>query len=336
MNENNENNGLNDKIVPIVLPIIFTNSVSLILKQMGNDGTGECSQRTDNDNIKEEGTGDTERPLKKARYVWQVKGKYHLKDDVNNADKESPECSKESPSGSSKDTKKDELNNNNCCKDNNDKCSGRCYAESLIEQADMIMAHEDTSDEEYPPNNIEKSISDEIPVTLVTSNQKNQDYYLRKWQARQAAKGYMDNTINRVLETCRVAPFDASDLIENCENDGQVEDEGILMAIQSHGLQPGVPEWNGPRCNEEHSESNPASVVTSIEEIEESTLDNFQNTYNELLKKQLKDDENENEKEKEEEQKTLENVGMGDHNNFLDAAVSFAIQEKGLSSQTFA
>lgn len=36
-----------------------------------------------------------------------------------------------------------------------------------------------------------------------------------------------------------VAPFDAADLVDNAESGGKVEDEGIMMAIQSHGLQSG-------------------------------------------------------------------------------------------------
>lgn len=42
---------------------------------MGNEGIGECSQQSSDDKTNEDG----DRPLKKAKYMWQVKGKYHLK-----------------------------------------------------------------------------------------------------------------------------------------------------------------------------------------------------------------------------------------------------------------
>ncbi|KAJ8977049.1 hypothetical protein NQ317_000934 [Molorchus minor] len=46
------------------------------------------------------------------------------------------------------------------------------------------------------------------------------------------ARGFVDNTINSVLETWINPPFDAADFV-GCDNDGQVEDDAILMAIQS-------------------------------------------------------------------------------------------------------
>lgn len=39
---------------------------------MGNEETGESSRKGEH--------STNEKPLKKARYVWEVKGKYHLKD----------------------------------------------------------------------------------------------------------------------------------------------------------------------------------------------------------------------------------------------------------------
>lgn len=46
----------------------------------------------------------------------------------------------------------------------------------------------------------------------------------RKWQARQIARGFVDNTINSMLENWGAGdqPFDAANLIEDCANDGQV------------------------------------------------------------------------------------------------------------------
>lgn len=170
---------------------------------MGNEDYGESSRGNEEEEEEEENT----RPLKKAKYVWQVKGKYHLKASCQNKTPGLPE---------------ENVQNNN----NIDKFLAR--TESILE----------SSDEEESSKNIDRSISNEIPITLV-SNTKNQDYYLKKWQTRQIARGYIDNTINSVLETwASTAPWiDAEDFLDKCEDDGQVEDEGILMAIQAHGLQ---------------------------------------------------------------------------------------------------
>ncbi|KAF5282111.1 hypothetical protein FQR65_LT14429 [Abscondita terminalis] len=204
-------------------------------------------------------------------------GKYHLKD----ADKDVSEL-------------------DNVVENEDNNCNGRCYIEGLLAHSENIMDYEDSSEDECQKN-IDKSIHDEIPVTLVKPNPKNQDYYLHKWQARQVAKGYMDNTINHVLETYMTPPFDASELIDNCENDGQVEDEGILMAIQSHGLHSNDDNWN-----QSHSDTS----FIKPQDIEEFALDNYQNVHNELFKNKITDE-----------------------SNFLEAAVSVAIQKKGLSSQ---
>lgn len=193
---------------------------------------GETSKKKNHD------VCDNDRPLKKARYLWQVKGKYHLKD--NNAkflNNEVVDSDKKSGSDVNKNIQPITSNISQTRNNNNTDVRDRNIVEKLILSSDKIL---DFPDPNSPPRNIDKSISDEIPITLVKPRPKNEDFYLRKWQARQIAKGFVDNTINRVLENWMVAPFDATDFVENCDNDGQVEDEGILMAIQSHGLQSGT------------------------------------------------------------------------------------------------
>ncbi|KAF5285437.1 hypothetical protein FQA39_LY16691 [Lamprigera yunnana] len=243
---------------------------------MENRAVGSFSKTNPHDN-----TNELEQPSKKARYIWQLKGKYHLKDKGY----EESELVEE---------KQDVCENDENC--------GRCYIKGLLAHSENAMSYDDSSEEECQKN-IDKSICDEIPVTLVKPNIKNHDYYLQRWQARQVAKGYMDNTINRVLETYMFNQcIDASDLVEDCGNDDQVEDEGILMAIQSHGLQSADNNWNGLNTKWDNEiESN---------KIEEFALDNYQNIHNEMLKSKITDE-----------------------NNFLEAAVSVAIQKKGLSSQ---
>lgn len=59
---------------------------------------------------------------------------------------------------------------------------------------------------------------------------------LKKWQARQVAKGFVDNTINRVLENYVVAPsFGEMHSPEN-NRANDMEDRAVSMAIINHGL----------------------------------------------------------------------------------------------------
>lgn len=63
------------------------------------------------------------------------------------------------------------------------------------------------------------------------------------------AKGFVDNTINRVLDSWMIAPLpaemdtnrflalDVAEFINNLPGDNSIENEGILMAISAHGLQ---------------------------------------------------------------------------------------------------
>lgn len=283
------------------------------------------------ENSNEDGPSDGQKPLKKARYVWEVKGKHHLKDaykntTANNNNNNNVDFSLEVENNKLTDSHPEVLENNNLEDKNiksdetigdkdappHSKCCNSCCIQKLLEEADEIMSAE--LDE----------ISNEIPLTLVTPNPKNEDYYLRKWQARQIARGFVDNTINSVLDTWSSRPLDAADMVDNYANDGQVEDDAILMAIQSHGLQ------SNSRLDQ------PSSSITENErtlqrnsEIEEFTNDNLENFENER-------------KEQESGSSLLENsesttdggpqdLGIDDTMDFLSAAVSVAIQKKGLS-----
>ncbi|KAJ8953144.1 hypothetical protein NQ318_017171 [Aromia moschata] len=291
---------------------------------MSNHEKGEHSRRTE--------PNEDEKPLKKARYVWEVKGKYHLKDSFknnngitknNNADSSLPHSSKKHVEVNP--PKKIEDKNNSAKKQNDSCSSSKCCIESFLAKTEAIM-DSDVDDDDIPMSNIDCNILNEIPVTLVSPVPRNQDYYLRKWQARQIARGFVDNTINSVLETWINPPFDAADFVENCDNDGQVEDDAILMAIQSHGLQSNL---FLPRTRKE------IALIRSPE-IEESTLDNFENYQNELIKEQeinssastadsISYDSNISNQADE------VDLEIGDPMDFLDAAVSVAIQKKGLS-----
>ncbi|KAI4457665.1 poly [adp-ribose] polymerase [Holotrichia oblita] len=175
-------------------------------------------------------------------------------------------------------------------------------------------------------NNIGRSISNEIPVTLMKLNLKTHDGYLSKWQARQVAKCYVDNTINSILEQWRPVerPVDASDFVENCDNDGQIEDEGILMAIQSHGLQSGNNiDYRGGGISRD---CNISSALFQSACLEESALDNYENVYYESRKNAEQEMLCDSDLEKGEAYEITNQMG------FLSAAVSVAIQNKGLPS----
>lgn len=310
---------------------------------------GETSRKKSHDMC------DSDRPLKKARYLWQVKGNYHLKD--NNP-----------KNNESSDEEKQEVNqpinenvNNNVTQSRNKHiCNERACIEHLIATSDKIM---EFPDPDSPPRNIDKSISDEIPITLVKPRPKNEDFYLRKWQARQIAKGFVDNTINRVLENWMVAPFDAADFVENCDNGGQIEDEGILMAIQSHGLQSSTREsTNNCRISKIGNEctcSKTRKDVTLSQPLPFHARpfdESMEQEYNEILKEERSSVVLSSEKtdcfdamhsdDSKENDPTLhitENIQdlalpnssyemHMDDSDFLDAAVSAAIKKKGLMS----
>lgn len=322
---------------------------------MENENVGEYSKKKHLDEM------DSDRPLKKAKYLWQVKGKYHLKDNNTISDNTNEDVSTSSVQCNNDNIDSVPITNNNMSQARNKNiCSDRSCIEALIASSDKIM---DFSEPESPPKNIDKSISDEIPITLVKPP-KNEDYYLRKWQARQIAKGFVDNTINRVLESWMVAaPFDATDFVENCDHGGKVEDEGILMAIQSHGLQSGnrndlilqggsnsfVPKPSGTKSVSGCTCSRTRAEVQKPPLFHHSDDDFNMNYYENLCV--LKDTQplrssytsrgERNLEGRVELLSTLDNQEP-DHNSlcmndtdFLDAAVAVAIQKKGLTSLNY-
>ncbi|XP_018575691.1 uncharacterized protein LOC108914365 [Anoplophora glabripennis] len=295
---------------------------------MSNQDKGEHSRRDE--------PNEDEKPLKKARYVWEVKGKYHLKDTYKNNNTVNKNNNTEAGlSDSNKkcvDNKKHDDKEGATVKKQNESCSSnKCCIESFLAKTEAIM-DSDVDEDDVPVSNLDCNILKEIPVTLVSPMPRNQDYYLRKWQARQIARGFVDNTINTVLETWINPPFDAADFVENCDNDGQVEDDAILMAIQSHGLQ------SNARGNVQFSSSADEREIAFVRnpEIEESTLDNFENYQNELIKEQENVSSSSNGDSMSCDSSISnpgegESLDIGDPMDFLNAAVSVAIQKKGLS-----
>lgn len=200
------------------------------------------------------------------------------------------------------------------------------------------------------------------------------------------AKGFVDNTINRVLDSWLVAPLpadmdnnqflalDVAEFINNLPGDNSIENEGILMAISAHGLQNTS---SSSSCNVDDSEqcsvnkndayispqSSPMPSDESArhealslndecsEDMASSSLDMSWSYSEETMSKNVNDlthlalfPDTSTQYKYFNEADNLQtaniaygNVGtnnsdVDNHYDFLDAAVSFAIQNKGLTS----
>lgn len=240
---------------------------------------------------KKQGSEGTDKPLKKARYAWEVKGKYHLKEKNQNNNENCNETSRTQTEGGSSEA---------CCSSNNKQQSSM---DLLMSAADKIMEFELPADALN-----ERVVPQDVPAGEVALGEEAEDYYLLRWQARQLAKGFVDNTINKVLEQWRLSVH-ASDLfLENCDGDELVEDEGILMAIQSHGLRQ---ELNYNSGNES---------VPQVESLLGNSVSTAEDSDNRL---------NCEESDCRDGERKIDDI------DFLNAAVSVAISNKGLSSSSY-
>lgn len=229
------------------------------------------------------------RPLKKARFVWQVKGNYHLK---NTSDTEmgNPE-STESEAGSSTAPVAMHCNTDSPSVPKSQKGTGQSLVvcdhhppSSLSESTSSTR----TNNDPYPPlpplridaTSVSCVVCDTFNIRKASLNTDGEqsshtpplptlhpDWNVRKWQTRQIAKAFMDNTINCVLEDLGFTPLSESapdsdpgdvlasiyfpgvthDADEDDDDDEGIENEGILSAIQRHGLQRHRLETHRPR-----------------------------------------------------------------------------------------
>ncbi|KAJ0175074.1 hypothetical protein K1T71_009215 [Dendrolimus kikuchii] len=231
----------------------------------GNSDEGSCKGREDGD-----ASTESERPLKKARFAWQVKGKYHLKNDssetkatTSNSSSMETQCS--SPTS----------RNNDIGTEQNLEILGDYLLKQDFNTLDSVITETETpllkpstsiSNEKitYPRyvssaennaySNFTKSSDNNndvqgLPMASVMSPSVTEDHCIARWQARQMAKGFVDNTINRVLDSwihvplpaegnnSRFLALDVAEFINNMPGDNSIENEGILMAISAHGLQ---------------------------------------------------------------------------------------------------
>lgn len=200
------------------------------------------------------------------------------------------------------------------------------------------------------------------------------------------AKGFVDNTINRVLDSWFVTAFptqrddqtlalDVAELINNFPGGNTIENEGILMAISAHGLQNTSRSSNNSQ-NEDLPDSNELfpsiqatnkndfdSPIQSDEEGNDGVESRNKNDddFNDLQMSwsydEVKEDaqqfsffpdassssylqysDNDHNQSSNVELDKDQNISLSgndnftDHFDFMDAAVSFAIQNKGLTS----
>lgn len=148
------------------------------------DNIGESSRKKESDHSSDEG-----RPFKKAKYVWQLKGKYHLKKHfkkIGNSSRDAvTQPSEEMPVYPNVDENSN--NNNEVRNENNNICSDRCCVDTLLARSNNfnLLESDDSNEQNSSSNNIDRSISEEIPVTLVKPSPRNNEEFLQKWQARQ-------------------------------------------------------------------------------------------------------------------------------------------------------
>ncbi|KAI8434376.1 hypothetical protein MSG28_012425 [Choristoneura fumiferana] len=361
------------------------------------ESAGESSSKR-----QENGDASPTRPLKKARFAWQVKGKYHLKNGT-------PEHSKTSSAVAS------ELDRASSSSDNEIECNGAAgNTEQNLERLGDYLLKPSTSlspdklnypryASSYDNNSSSNSISScgnsqenrSIPMSMVVSASFSEDQCIARWQARQMAKGFVDNTINRVLDSWMVAPLptemdnnrflalDVAEFINNLPGDNSIENEGILMAISAHGLQnTSSSSSNEDSQNDEQEQpcsymsvkddafpSPPSSPIQSDERMRREPVELKQNDddaltneldlswYSDTVKRNMNSDvtpftffpesstssyqyytESEQPHSPSIDYDAGENVNSSGADiltsHFLDAAVSFAIQNKGLTSDS--
>ncbi|XP_063539623.1 uncharacterized protein LOC134748775 [Cydia strobilella] len=377
------------------------------------ESTGESScKRQENGDA----SAGSDRPLKKARFAWQVKGKYHLKNGTSDPGKPSNSTSNELDRASSS------SDNENECIDavGNTEQNLERLGDYLLKQdfntLDSVITDSESSllkpstslsseklpypryvssfDNSSSNNSMSSSANSQenrsIPMSMVVSASYSEDQCIARWQARQMAKGFVDNTINRVLDSWMVAPLptdmdnnrflalDVAEFINNLPGDNSIENEGILMAISAHGLQnTSSSSSNEDSQNEEQAcsymsvkddafPSPPSSPIRSDDGIRNEPVKLKQSddgASNELDLSWYSDDKRNVNSETQfsffpesstssyqyfteseplqpssidyDASENMNSSGadiMTSHYDFLDAAVSFAIQNKGLTS----
>lgn len=390
-----------------------------------NIGESSCKRQENGDASQE-----PDRPLKKARFAWEVKGKYHLRNDIT--DGKSNQIGETDTAGSSKQESKlvgsteqnleilgdyllkQDFNSLDSISDNNASLLPSSSSTQKLSYPQYISTFESSRDTSESSGNTNGDRS--IPNSMVYSSKEVEDQCIARWQARQVflflllyhlyiisyfffikkyvnnhvfffqmAKCFVDNTINRVLDSWMIAPLpadmdnnrvlalDAAEFINNLPGDNSIENEAILMAISAHGLQNNSGSSNDNSGTDQCDSSKhiymsaASSPIPSDDESPDINLENKLQTecstnnldmswtyaddieHNSNSNSPLKfypetssssyqffsetDNLNNSNIEYEaEDNETHDNNIANNHYDFLDAAVSFAIQYKGLTS----
>ncbi|VVC87430.1 uncharacterized protein LOC126966863 [Leptidea sinapis] len=332
---------------------------------------------------------ETDRPLKKARFAWQVKGKYHLKNEITEVKPSIPNDDYDKPCSSShvNPEHKNVVGNT----EQNLEILGDYLLKQDFNTLDSVADCEKllpptTASEKLPypryissfetsSNSTNESNSNELQSQssnpIMNSNYYTEDQCIARWQARQMAKCFVDNTINRVLDNWMLAPLppdadnnrvlalDVAEFINNLPGDNTIENEGILMAISAHGLQ----NTSNASSSNDHEKSltdsqskdmfnsSPSSPIQSDDELSQTANSNKNsdpNSSNELdcndmqiafypgsssSYKYYGENDLDNSNIECEGDETIQcSDDVIENYDFLDAAVSFAIQNKGLTS----
>ncbi|KAG6461372.1 hypothetical protein O3G_MSEX012583 [Manduca sexta] len=328
----------------------------------------------------------SERPLKKARFAWQVKGKYHLKNDIpdppNNAapttTSDRATTSNASDMGTEQNLEmlgdyllKQDFNTLDSVIADSEKSlltPSTSISTEKIQYPRYVSSYDNNESSRGSRTSQENSDVVSLPMSMVVSQNYTEDECIARWQARQMAKGFVDNTINRVLESwvpepsppednSRYLGWDIAEIINNLPGDNTIENEGILMAISAHGLQNTSSNSNNGSKSDDNSDYGagfcnlPLSVrsLSPLSSDDENTSTvNVKCDESDLNKSLLCNDQkndvgqfslfpdsslsyqcfSENQNSSIEYDENVTN----NHYDFLDAAVMFAIQNKGLTA----
>lgn len=183
---------------------------------------------------------------------------------------------------------------------------GRC---SEKQHSCNCLKHFLSTSDDWMNTNVDDDLDHVIPYSSAEQVIKEDNYYMHKWQARQLARAFIDNTINSVLESSSVPREDAQLILNSCMNDDQVENDAISMAIQEHGLQSQIESFEDSSC------SNVNGFRGYISDLEGTSNNNRQDCS--LSRQNIV---------------LEENIQHQNHDmDFMHAAVSVAIEKKGLS-----
>ncbi|KAK9881114.1 hypothetical protein WA026_014462 [Henosepilachna vigintioctopunctata] len=173
------------------------------------------------------GETDISQPkLKKARFLWEVKGKHHLKEYENKISQENESQAKTDPL--KVDLNKESKNNSTSLStpniSNNRLIQDYCCVQSFLEKS----------------GNFIHSSMGEACVSCCHNDMENANF--ARWHNKQMVRYDIENKINAAIEMCSAsnledcAHLDVANIVNEIENDIEVNNRGILMAIKSCGL----------------------------------------------------------------------------------------------------